>query len=146
MSSTGGRGRKKRGAGSTPDGDTCDQVSLHRRNLYYFSYPLLALFALFRFLAVHCGVLFARLCEGLSRAMATTSKTQSNPQGNNKVCEDSGELIRNHHKQAFEYISVALRKDEDDKGMVCVHSLFTGYPPGCLAKSRKRMGCDSGCS
>uniref|UniRef100_A0A8C7RXY3 microtubule-severing ATPase n=1 Tax=Oncorhynchus mykiss TaxID=8022 RepID=A0A8C7RXY3_ONCMY len=34
----------------------------------------------------------------------------------NKVCEqDIGEQIRNHHKQAFEYISVALRIDEDDK-------------------------------
>ncbi|XP_067115225.1 spastin isoform X1 [Osmerus mordax] len=116
MSSTGGRGRKKRGAGSTPEGDTCDQVSLHRRNLDYFSYPLLALFALFRFLTVHCVVLFAWLCEGLSRAMATRPKTQANQQGNNKVCEDSGERIRNYHKQAFEYISVALRIDEDDKG------------------------------
>ncbi|KAM6916403.1 spastin-like isoform 2-T2 [Xenentodon cancila] len=29
---------------------------------------------------------------------------------------DSGELIKNHHKQAFEYISKALRIDEDDKG------------------------------
>ncbi|XP_046899577.1 spastin isoform X2 [Hypomesus transpacificus] len=116
MSSTGGRGRKKRGAAFTPDGDTCDQVSLHRRNLYYFSYPLRALFALIRFLAEHCGVLFAWLCEGLSRPMVTRPKTQANPQGNNKVCEDSGERIRNHHKQAFEYISVALRIDEDDKG------------------------------
>lgn len=32
-------------------------------------------------------------------------------------CKDNGELIRNYHKQAFEYISVALRIDEDDKGV-----------------------------
>ncbi|KAM4730122.1 LOW QUALITY PROTEIN: spastin [Anableps anableps] len=30
--------------------------------------------------------------------------------------KDSGELIKNHHKQAFEYISKALRIDEDDEG------------------------------
>ncbi|MEQ2168644.1 hypothetical protein GOODEAATRI_016951, partial [Goodea atripinnis] len=30
--------------------------------------------------------------------------------------KDSGELIKNHHKQAFEYISKALRIDEDDAG------------------------------
>ncbi|XP_061600584.1 spastin-like isoform X2 [Cololabis saira] len=30
--------------------------------------------------------------------------------------KDSGELIKNHHKQAFEHISKALRIDEDDKG------------------------------
>ncbi|KAF3708399.1 Spastin [Channa argus] len=29
---------------------------------------------------------------------------------------DSGEVIKNHHKQAFEYISKALRIDEDDTG------------------------------
>ncbi|XP_076599829.1 spastin-like [Chaetodon auriga] len=30
--------------------------------------------------------------------------------------KDSGELIRNYHKQAFEYISKALKIDEDDTG------------------------------
>ncbi|XP_038140078.1 spastin isoform X1 [Cyprinodon tularosa] len=30
--------------------------------------------------------------------------------------KDSGELIKNHHKQAFEYISKALKIDEDDAG------------------------------
>ncbi|KAM9727330.1 spastin isoform 2-T2 [Menidia menidia] len=30
--------------------------------------------------------------------------------------KDCGELIKNHHKQAFEYISKALRIDEDDTG------------------------------
>lgn len=116
MSSTGGRGRKKRGAGSTPDGDTCDQVTLHKRNLYYFSFPLLALFGLFRFLVVHFGVCFAWLCERLSQAMAARPKQKAD-ELENKVCEDSDEPIRNHHKQAFEYISVALRIDEDDKGV-----------------------------
>ncbi|XP_041740373.2 spastin isoform X2 [Coregonus clupeaformis] len=119
MSSPGGRGsRKKRGpAGSPPDGgDTCDQVSLHKRTLYYFSYPLLALFAVLRVLVLHFGVLFAWLCERLSRAMAARPKQRAADEHVIKVCEqDSGEQIRNHHKQAFEYISVALRIDEDDK-------------------------------
>ncbi|CAB1344794.1 unnamed protein product, partial [Coregonus sp. 'balchen'] len=109
MSSPGGRGsRKKRGpAGSPPDGgDTCDQVSLHKRNLYYFSYPLLALFAVLRVLVLHFGVLFAWLCERLSRAMAARPKQRAADEHVIKVCEqDSGEQIRNHHKQAFEYIS-----------------------------------------
>ncbi|XP_029538100.1 spastin-like isoform X2 [Oncorhynchus nerka] len=119
MSSPGGRGsRKKRGpAGSPPDGgSTCDQVSLHKRNLYYFSYPLLALFAVLRVLVLHFGELFAWLCERMSRAMAARPKQRAADEHANKVCEqDIGEQIRNHHKQAFEYISVALRIDEDDK-------------------------------
>ncbi|XP_035634811.1 spastin-like isoform X2 [Oncorhynchus keta] len=119
MSSPGGRGsRKKRGpAGSPPDGGaTCDQVSLHKRNLYYFSYPLLALFAVLRVLVLHFGELFVWLCERMSRSMAARPKQRAADEHANKVCEqDIGEQIRNHHKQAFEYISVALRIDEDDK-------------------------------
>uniref|UniRef100_A0A4W5MWF5 Spastin n=1 Tax=Hucho hucho TaxID=62062 RepID=A0A4W5MWF5_9TELE len=119
MSSPGGRGSgKKRGpAGSLPDGgDICDQVSLHKRNVYYFIYPLLALFAVLRVLVLNFGVLFAWLCERMSRAMVARPKRRAADEHANKVCkQDSGEQIRNSHKQAFEYISVALRIDEDDK-------------------------------
>ncbi|XP_055763466.1 spastin-like isoform X2 [Salvelinus fontinalis] len=119
MSSPGGRGsRKKRGpAGSPPDGwDICDQVSLHKRNVYYFFYPLLALFAVLRVLVLNFGVLFAWLCERMSRAMVARPKQRAADEHADKVCkQDSGEQIRNSHKQAFEYISVALRIDEDDK-------------------------------
>ena len=35
--------------------------------------------------------------------------------------KDSGEVIKNYHKQAFEYVSKALRIDEDDTGLfICV--------------------------
>uniref|UniRef100_A0A674ETH1 Spastin n=1 Tax=Salmo trutta TaxID=8032 RepID=A0A674ETH1_SALTR len=119
MSFPGGRGsRNKRGAaGSPPDGgDICDQVSLHKRNVYYFFYPLLALFAVLRVLVLNFGVLFAWLCERMSRAMVARPKQRAADEHANKVCkQDSGEQIRNSHKQAFEYISVALRIDEDDK-------------------------------
>lgn len=38
--------------------------------------------------------------------------------------KDSGELIKNHHKQAFEYISKALKIDEDDAGVfICFTKL-----------------------
>ena len=33
--------------------------------------------------------------------------------------KDNGEVIKNYHKQAFEYISKALRIDEDDSGLFC---------------------------
>ncbi|XP_061087025.1 spastin isoform X2 [Conger conger] len=117
MNSPGGRGRKKKGPACTsaaPEGDAPDQVSLHKRNLFYFSYPLLAVFALFRVIALYLGKLFAWVCERLSRAMAVRAKRPEDVGGGEY--EDTGELIRNHHKQAFEYISVALRIDEDEKG------------------------------
>lgn len=40
--------------------------------------------------------------------------------------KDSGEVIKNYHKQAFECISKALRIDEDDSG------LFMMLMPGSL--------------
>ncbi|XP_064411853.1 spastin [Latimeria chalumnae] len=125
MSSPGGRGKKKKGtAGSSspPDGDAApEQVSLHKRNLYYFSYPLVAVFALLRFLAFHLGILFAWVCERLAQAMAAkTNRSAEIPAvtaaGVEEAAADDSGRVRAYHKQAFEYISLALRIDEDDKG------------------------------
>ncbi|KAJ8248017.1 hypothetical protein GJAV_G00237220 [Gymnothorax javanicus] len=44
--------------------------------------------------------------------MATKAKSAED----DKDYDDNGERIRNHHKQAFEYMSIALRIDEDDQG------------------------------
>ena len=38
--------------------------------------------------------------------------------------KDSGEVIKNYHKQAFEYVSKALRIDEDDSGLFSVYELL----------------------
>ncbi|KAK1171318.1 spastin-like isoform X1 [Acipenser oxyrinchus oxyrinchus] len=119
MNYPGGRGKKKKGLAGTvsspPEGDAPDQVSLHKRNLYYFSYPLLAVFALFRVLALYLGILFAWFCERLSRIMAAKNKSPA-AAAVGKESDGDCERVRNYHKQAFEYISVALRIDENDKG------------------------------
>lgn len=39
---------------------------------------------------------------------------------NASKAKDSGEVIKNFHKQAFEYVSKALRIDEDDTGLFVV--------------------------
>ncbi|MGH0171952.1 UNVERIFIED_CONTAM: hypothetical protein FKN15_062092 [Acipenser sinensis] len=121
MNYPGGRGKKKKGLAGTvsspPEGNAPDQVSLHKRNLYYFSYPLLAVFALFRVLALYLGILFAWFCERLSRIMAAKNKSPA-AAAVGKESNGDCERVRNYHKQAFEYISVALRIDENDKGSV----------------------------
>lgn len=45
--------------------------------------------------------------------------------------KDNGEVIKNYHTQAFEYISKALRIDEDDTGLFvcCVQELLVGVWP-----------------
>ncbi|XP_005155454.1 spastin isoform X1 [Danio rerio] len=51
------------------------------------------------------------LFQPIRRAMAARAK-ECGPDGS----EETGERIRNYHKQAFEFISVALQIDEDEKG------------------------------
>ncbi|KAM5292373.1 spastin isoform 4-T4 [Ctenodactylus gundi] len=136
MSSPGGRGKKKGSGGpSSPvparPPPPClapappaagPAPSLHKRNLYYFSYPLIVGFALLRLVAFHLGLLFVWLCQRLSRALMAakrSSRAAPAPAPASPPAPEPGaeaESVRAFHKQAFEYISVALRIDEDEKG------------------------------
>ncbi|XP_076991117.1 spastin isoform X5 [Tamandua tetradactyla] len=137
MNSPGGRGKKKGSGGpSSPvpprppppclapappaAGPAPRQESPHKRNLYYFSYPLFVGFALLRLLAFHLGLLFVWLCQRFSRAlMAAKRSSPAAPAAASPAAPVPGgeaERVRAFHKQAFEYISVALRIDEDEKG------------------------------
>ncbi|XP_039182932.1 spastin isoform X6 [Crotalus tigris] len=130
MNSPGGRGKKKglsasssptRAAGASPSSaagpapaphrQQAAVASPHKRNLYYFSYPLFAVFALLRFLAFQLGLLFAWLCERLSRGGALMAAAKSTSRAG-----DTPESVRTCHKRAFECISTALRIDEDEAG------------------------------
>lgn len=139
MNSPGGRGKKKgSGGGSSPvpprPPPPClaparpaprpapPPESPHKRNLYYFSYPLFVGFALLRLVAFHLGLLFVWLCQRFSRAlMAAKRSSRAAPAPASAsppapVPGGEAERVRAFHKQAFEYISIALRIDEDEKG------------------------------
>ncbi|XP_058134336.1 spastin isoform X4 [Dasypus novemcinctus] len=137
MNSPGGRGKKKGcGGPSSPvpprPPPPClahappaarpvrPQESPHKRNLYYFSYPLFIGFALLRWVAFHLGLLFVWLCQRFSRAlMAAKRSSAAAPASASSpapVLGGEAERVRAFHKQAFEYISIALRIDEDEKG------------------------------
>ncbi|XP_040848967.1 spastin isoform X4 [Ochotona curzoniae] len=140
MNSPGGRGKKKGSGGpsspapprppppclaSAPPaaaGPAAPPESPHKRNLYYFSYPLFVGFALLRLVAFHLGLLFVWLCQRFSRAlMAAKRSSRASPAPASAsppepVPGGEAERVRAFHKQAFEYISIALRIDEDDKG------------------------------
>ncbi|XP_059408784.1 spastin-like [Carassius carassius] len=51
----------------------------------------------------------------LSRPIRLTMAARAKDHGS-EDCEETAELIRNYHKQAFEFISLALQIDEDEKG------------------------------
>ncbi|NXN94390.1 SPAST protein, partial [Rhinopomastus cyanomelas] len=140
MNSPGGRGKKKGSAGSStapsaaaaaassssssppprpgpPVGAAA--ASPHQRNLYYFSYPLVAAFALLRFIACQLGLLVAWLCERFSRGALMAAKGSASAAAAAGDAPEPGgaaEAVRACHKRAFECISRALRIDEDDKG------------------------------
>ncbi|XP_040127483.1 spastin isoform X4 [Ictidomys tridecemlineatus] len=138
MSSPGGRGKKKGSGGpSSPvpprpppscqapaphaAGPAPPPRSPHKRNLYYFSYPLIVGFALLRLVAFHLGLLFVWLCQRFSRALMAakrSSRAAPAPASASPPAPEPGgeaEHVRAFHKQAFEYISIALRIDEDEK-------------------------------
>ncbi|XP_031807094.1 spastin isoform X5 [Sarcophilus harrisii] len=141
MNSPGGRGKKKGSGSAAPAGPpppcagpappAAAGPSPHKRNLCYFSCPLLATFALLRFVAFHLGLLFVWLCQRFSRALmaakrstraAATAATgpgataaASAPAPQPVPAGGEAERVRAFHKQAFEYISFALRIDEDEK-------------------------------
>ncbi|XP_058691272.1 spastin isoform X4 [Poecile atricapillus] len=136
MNSPGGRGKKKSSAGSSsapptagaspssppgpappvPPAGAAAAASPHKRNLYYFSYPLFAAFALLRFVAFQLGLLFAWLCERLSRGALMAAKGSRAGAGDAPEPGGAPETVRACHKRAFECISMALRIDEDETG------------------------------
>ncbi|XP_042308312.1 spastin isoform X4 [Sceloporus undulatus] len=151
MNSPGGRGGKKKqqqqqgsaAASSSQAPSSVPQAaaapppaspaSPHKRNLFYFSYPLFAAFALLRFLAFQLGLLFAWICERLSRgggggggrAPLSMAASKGNPGSSRRAAAaaataaglgDAPEAVRACHKHAFECISTALRIDEDEAG------------------------------
>lgn len=139
MNSPGGRGKKKgsggcgsaaspspqpgpappvppAGAAAAAGSPRCPRSpSAQKRSLYYFSYPLVAAFALLRFVACQLGLLLAWLCERLSRGALMAAKGGGAEPGG---AEPGGaaERVRACHKRAFECISLALRIDEDERG------------------------------
>eukprot|EP00057_Strongylocentrotus_purpuratus_P030902 XP_783032.3 PREDICTED: spastin [Strongylocentrotus purpuratus] len=119
--------------------------SIHRRNFQCASYPVILLFSLLRFILFQLWMLIteavSRVSTRESFGMVDSGKTGYGPLKNDK--EDNGNAMtgvtinpssssnstsngtkldpklskqKQHHKRAFEYLSKALKIDEEDKG------------------------------
>ncbi|XP_077139268.1 spastin isoform X2 [Ranitomeya variabilis] len=127
MNSPGGRGHKKKPVTPTaspgpgppaPPSRSESPVqgappSPHKRNLFVFSYPLLAAFSLLRFIAFQLGLLFAWCCDRLSRRVMADKKLRDLGASPDRPQEP--DVVRSYHQQAFQHISMALRIDEQEK-------------------------------
>ncbi|XP_047659380.1 spastin [Tachysurus fulvidraco] len=100
--------------------DTCDQQGAlhhpdhrHPPRFYYllvlFS-PLLCLCSVLWGLLVRLFTLSALFFKPFRGIMATK------PKADGTDYNGTGELVKKHHKQAFDFLSLALRIDEDEKG------------------------------
>uniref|UniRef100_A0A8C5FHI0 microtubule-severing ATPase n=1 Tax=Gadus morhua TaxID=8049 RepID=A0A8C5FHI0_GADMO len=89
----------------------------YQPSIVYRAYPLLAVLSLLRLLVVQLSAILLWLYGRLVPAVLTgrTAGHVSDQPGDSQQVQDS-DRVWNHHKQAFEYISVALRIDEEEKG------------------------------
>lgn len=98
--------------------------SPRKPSLFYsfLTSPLVVGFALLRLLACHLGLLFGWLCQRFSRALMAakrssgTAPAPASPAPPAPGPGGEAESVCVFHKQAFEYISIALRIDEEEKG------------------------------
>ncbi|KAK2160253.1 hypothetical protein LSH36_137g04022 [Paralvinella palmiformis] len=119
-------GRKKHaGKGRASSGDA---DSVHRRNFRLAVLPVVVVFGIIRFLAFQLWLALSLVCRVGSRNLKTKSKQSEAPvqadQGNVEKMAKApsvgpGEPVlakqKHHHRKAFEYISKALKLDEEDK-------------------------------
>ena len=117
--------KKAKGKGNEDPGD---RPTIHRRNIRIAAYPLVILFNIIRSIAFQLWILLTFVCRTSSRALPLKTKLNRAGEENLKHPIDmasakrpgSGDpaLVRQkyHHRKAFEYISKALKVDEEDKG------------------------------
>ena len=131
MSSCGGSGRSRTGGPAGVGAGAGAGAGAGKLGvLSSVSYPLLALLSLLRWL----------LCWLRSRIMAAVRaepRAAEEPGGVRRRQRDGsgsperGERVRSHHRRAFEFISAALRIDEDEQGIIIVtiisFSLFGSF-------------------
>ena len=133
---------KKKGVNKNKTNDNGAE-SIHKRNLHLFAVPLIAVFNILRFIAFQLWLLLSLVFatsqhlmpvkkddHGESVVLTGDKDTHVNigdapckpTKGHFRQSSGSGEPSlakqRHHHRQAFEWISRALKIDEEDRGKI----------------------------
>ena len=110
---------------------------VHRRNIRLVAQPVLLLFNLLRFLAFQLWLGLTLLCGSRVLPVKNSMPCQQKAKDECKINitemthrqpnAGPGEPVlveqKKHHRKAFEYISKALKIDEDEKGRNCYYIL-----------------------
>lgn len=136
-------GRKRHG--SRGKSEDRDEENVHHRNMRVFASPVILLFNIIRFLAFQLWLVLSLVCRSTVHALPQKSKqaavdaalshdvhdveksyckqvTASPEMAYNKPAPPPGPgepalaKQKHHHRKAFEYISKALKIDEDQSG------------------------------
>lgn len=125
------------------------QPSVHKRNLYFVSFPIIILFNILRSILYQLFIIFKYLYSTSSRFV---HKPERSGECNLEVVVKDGVVCttvtnemshpgppdpllakqKHHHRKAFEYISKALKIDEENEGNYCY------YIPSIVISSFKR--------
>ncbi|XP_040001250.1 spastin isoform X2 [Xiphias gladius] len=111
MSSCGGSGRSRTGS-SAGDGVGTGKLGL----LLSVSYPLLAVLSLLRWLLCWLRSRIMAAVRAGPRAADEPGGVKRRQQRDASRSPERGERVRSYHRRAFEFISAALRVDEDEQG------------------------------
>lgn len=132
----------KKGKKSDNPKSQAETISVHKKNLFIISYPVIFLFVIFRSILYHFFLLikaFGTLVtsvtfSGRSNALKNNDTVLCDPikyensvvltykmSGSSKHQPGPGDTLlvkqKQHHRRAFEYISKALKIDEENEGM-----------------------------
>lgn len=128
--------RKKKDGDVAKNAMRSEQPSVHKRNLYVVSFPLIILFNILRSILYQLFLVFKYLYSASHRLM---QKPEKNGEYNLEVVVKDGVVCteiademsyvhnvgpgdpllakqKHHHRKAFEYISKALKIDEENEG------------------------------
>ncbi len=122
----------------TPDQDQPrTSANIHKQNIYIVSFPIICLFNILRSILYQLFVIFRYIFTTSYRVVyrpyrkkdleivvsATKNNTEINEMSIPKTGPGPGDPLlakqKHHHRRAFEYISKALKIDEENEGMFC---------------------------
>ncbi len=136
----------RRNQGNKRKGGSKDEDSVHRKNLHVFAQPLVLLFNALGLIVFNIWIILSALCSTIthkSKVSAASTKQVNDGSNYNIQRQVSNDWDRpppspqpvgpaepalakqkHHHRKAFEYISKALKLDEEEKGRFTTNYIY----------------------
>ena len=137
----------RKNQGNKRKGGSKDEDSVHRKNLHIFAQPLVFLFNTLGLVVFNIWIILSALCSTITQKskLSAAATKQLNDGSNHDFYRQASSEERpppspqpvgpaepalakqkHHHRKAFEYISKALKLDEEEKGrlLFLINSIY----------------------